>query len=189
MLRRSRRPARYTAPFVALTLALACQATSGIDPLGTAPLAALTAALPTGAVEAVDQQEAGPTPGTVRLTVRVVTKDTAIAAYQGVLTFTAGAFELVSVATPKGLDGEAHLINSTEIGAGRLPFAAYAPERFRTDEAFSLVVRPTLPLDAMHLSAALDVAGVASGRALATTSLRRSAGVRDASGRMLTTVR
>jgi hypothetical protein len=30
---------------------------------------------------------------------------------------------------------------------------------------------------------------VASGRALAATSLRRSAGVRDGSGRMLTTVR
>jgi hypothetical protein len=186
MLRRSRRPSRGTVPLVALTLALAgCHD----DPLGTAPLAALTAALPSGSVEAVIQQEPGPTPGTVRLTVRVVTKDTAVAAYQGVLTFTAGAFELVSVATPEGTDGEAYLVNSTDLAAGRLPFAAYAPERFGTDEAFSLVVRPTVPLDAMHLSAALDVAGVVSGRALAATSLRRSAGVRDASGRMLTALR
>jgi hypothetical protein len=182
------RPTRWCA-LVAAPLCLlaitACQDT----PLVTAPLSALTAALPSGSVEAVIQQEPGPTPGTVRLTIRVLAKDTLIAAYQGALTFTAGAFELVSVTTPEGSDGEAHLVNSTDLAAGRLPFAAYAPERFGTDEAFSLVVRPTLPLDAMNLSAALDVAGVASGRALAATSLRRSAGVRDAAGRMLTAIR
>lgn len=172
------------APLLTLAMA-ACRD----DQIASAPLSALTAALPSGSVEAVIQQEAGPTPGTVRLTVRVLAKDTVIAAYQGALTFTAGAFELVSVSTPEGTDGEAHLVNSTTLAAGRLPFAAYAPERFGTDEAFSVVVRPTLPLDAMHLSAALDVAGVASGRALAATSLRRSAGVRDASGRTLTAVR
>jgi hypothetical protein len=182
---RSRRwSSRLAASLLALTVAGCHDAT----PL-TAPLRALTAALPAGSVEAVIQQEAGPTPGTVRLTVRVLAKDTVLAAYQGALTFTAGAFELVSVSTPEGTDGEAHLVNSTTLAAGRLPFAAYAPERFGTDEAFSLVVRPTLPLDAMHLSAALDVAGVASGRALAGISLRRSAGVRDAAGRILTTVR
>jgi hypothetical protein len=174
---------------VAPLLTLAVAACRDDQMIVSAPLSALTAALPSGSVEAVIQQEAGPTPGTVRLTVRVLAKDTVIAAYQGALTFTAGAFELVSVSTPEGNDGEAHLVNSTTLAAGRLPFAAYAPERFGTDEAFSVVVRPTLPLDAMHLSAVLEVAGVASGRALAATSLRRSAGVRDAAGRMLTAVR
>jgi len=172
------------APFLTLAV-VACRD----DQIATAPLSVLTAALPSGAVEAVIQQERGPAPGTVRLTVRVLAKDTVLAAYQGALTFAVGAFEVVSVSTPVGSDGEVHLVNSTDLAAGRLPFAAYAPERFSTDEAFSVVVRPTLPLDAMHLSAALDVAGVASGRALAGTSLRRSAGVRDVAGRMLTTVR
>ena len=181
---RRRRWFSLVAPFLTLAVA-ACLET---PPL-TAPLSALTAALPSGAVEAVIQQEAGPSPGTVRLTVRVLARDTVLAAYQGALTFAPGAFELVSVSTPDGTDGETHLVNSSTLPAGRLPFAAYAPERFGTDEAFSVVVRPTLPLDAMHLSAALDVAGVASGRALAGTSLRRSAGVRDDAGRLLTTVR
>ena len=184
MSRRTRSFALRVAPVCALSLA-ACRD----DQLAAAPLSALTAALPSGSVEAVIQQEAGPTPGTVQLTVRVLAKDNVIAAYQGALTFTVGAFDPVSVSTPNGTDGEAHLVNSTDVAAGRLPFAAYAPERFGTDEAFSLVVRPILPLDAMHLRAALDVAGVASGRALAATSLRRSAGVRDAAGRMLTAVR
>ena len=182
------RSRRWSSRLAASLLALAVAGCRD-EQIASAPLSALTAALPAGSVEAVIQREPGPTPGTVRLTVRVLAKDTVLAAYQGALTFTAGAFELVSVAIPEGTDGEAHLINSTEIAGGRLPFAAYAPERFGTDEAFSLVVRPTLPLDAMHLSAALDVAGVASGRALAATSLRRSAGVRDAAGRMLTAVR
>jgi hypothetical protein len=182
------RSRRWSSRLAASLLALAVAGCRD-EHFASAPLSALTDALPSGSVEAGIQQEAGPTPGTVRLTVRVLAKDTVVAAYQGALTFTAGAFELVSVTTPEGTDGEAHLVNSATLAAGRLPFAAYAPERFGTDEAFSLVVRPILPLDAMHLRAALDVAGVASGRALAATSLRRSAGVRDAAGRMLTAVR
>jgi hypothetical protein len=182
---RSRRwSSRLAASLLALTVA-GCRD----EQIASAPLSAHAAALPSGTVEAVIQREPGPTPGTVRLTVRVLARDTVLAAYQGALTFAPGAFELVSVSTPDGTDGEAHLVNSTTLAAGRLPFAAYAPERFATDEAFAIVVRPNLPLDAMHLSAALDVAGVASGRALAATRLRRSAGVRDAAGRMLTAVR
>lgn len=144
----------------------------------------LIADLPEGAIQAVVQQSPGVEPGTTVYTVRVVGRSAKVASYQGVLTFTKGAMSVVSVNTPSAPDGEVHIVNSTEAAEGKIRFAAYATEAFGTDEAFSVVVRSTtaaLP----DLTATLDVAGSAEGRAMAGTLMRASSGIRDVNGKLL----
>ena len=107
-----------------------------------------------------------------------------MASYQGELTFTKGSLSVVSVSTPKAPDGEVHIVNSEGAADGKIRFAAYATEAFGTDEAFSVVVRSSstaLP----DLTATLDVAGSAEGRAMAATLMRSSAGIRDVNGKRL----
>jgi hypothetical protein len=144
----------------------------------------LIADLPEGAIQAVVQQSPGVEPGTTVYTVRVVGRSAKVASYQGQLTFTKGTLSVVSVSTPKAPDGEVHIVNSTEAAEGKIRFAAYATEAFGTDEAFSVVVRSAtaaLP----DLTATLDVAGSAEGRAMAGTLMRASSGIRDVNGKLL----
>lgn len=144
----------------------------------------LAANLPEGAVQAVVQQQTGVADGTMEYVVRVVGRRADMAAYQGAVTFAAGDFEVVSIRTPTVPEGEVHIVNSSEAGAGSIRFAAYAPDQFATDEAFTMVVKPLrggLP----NLVVKLDVAGTEDGKALDGTLLRASSGVRDTHGRLL----
>ncbi len=144
----------------------------------------LIADLPEGAIQAVVQQSPGVEPGTTVYTVRVVGRSAKVASYQGQLTFTKGTLSVVSVNTPTAPDGEVHIVNSTQAAEGKIRFAAYATEAFGTDEAFSVVVRSAtaaLP----DLTATLDVAGSAEGRAMAGTLMRASSGIRDVNGKLL----
>jgi hypothetical protein len=144
----------------------------------------LIADLPEGAIQAVVQQSPGTEPGTMVYTVRVVGRNAKVASYQGMLTFAKGALSVVSVTTPTAPDGEVHIVNSTEAAEGKIRFAAYATESFGTDEAISVVVRSAtaaLP----DLTATLDVAGSAEGRAMAGTLMRASSGIRDVNGKLL----
>lgn len=152
-------------------------------PVGT--VADLTRTLPAEAVQAMVQSSEGPSVGTIRLRVRVLTKDVPLASYQGVITFDAGSFELVSVETPRSEEGGMHLVNPGEIANGQIRFAAFTTEKFADDEAFSLIVKPLRPIGQMQLKATLDVAGETSGTALAGAQLRGSTGVHDHTGRLI----
>jgi hypothetical protein len=140
--------------------------------------------LPEGAVQAMVQQRPGTEPGTVEYTVRVLGRRSDVAAYQGIVTFDVGAMELLQVRTPEAGDGEVHIVNSTTAMEGTIRFAAYAPEKFGTDEAFTMVVRPRMS-GVPDITATLDVAGTEAGKALDGTLLRASSGVRDVQGRLL----
>lgn len=166
--------------FVASVAVSACHdETPATAPIGITDLA------PKNGVAAAIIQTPGPQVGTVRLTVRVFARDIELGSYQGAVTFAPGSFELVSVDTPEGIDGEMHIVNSTEIGAGRIRFAAYATEKFVSEDAFSFIVRPTAGTTAMKLAATLDVAGETSGVALTEPQLRATTGVRDGAGRLI----
>lgn len=150
----------------------------------TAPVG-FTDLVPKNGVAAAIIQTPGPQVGTVRLTVRVLSSDVELGSYQGAVTFAPGSFELVSISTPEGIEGEMHIVNDTEIGAGRIRFAAYATEKFSEETAFSFIVRPTAGTAAMKMAATLDVAGQTSGVALTEPQLRATTGVRDGAGRLL----
>lgn len=152
-------------------------------PVGT--VTDLTRTLPAEAVQALVQSSEGPSAGTIRLRIRILTKDVPLASYQGVVSFDAGSFELVSVETPRAEEGGMYLVNPGEIANGQIRFAAFTTEKFLDDEAFSLIVKPLRPIGQMQLRATLDVAGETSGTALAGAQLRGSTGVHDQTGRLI----
>lgn len=166
-----------TLSFLAVA-ATACRDTAPLEPVDLATL------VPAGGTQVVIQREAGPEIGTETFIVRVITRRADLASYQGEVTFALGAFELVGTSTPSGADGEMHLVNP-QVEAGKIRFAAFAPESFATTEAFRFTVRPKSALDAMDVRASLSVAGIVAGAALEAAELRASDGVRDGAGRLI----
>lgn len=162
-----------------LAVTVACR-----DDGATAPAIDLTRLVPTGGTQLVLQEEPGPTPGTTTYVVRVLTKREDLASYQGTITFAPGSAELVGALAPRGGDGEMFLVNP-QGEAGTIRFAAFATERFSTDEALRFTVRPTGSLGAMQLRGMLDVAGVVGGSALEAAQLKAAEGVYDARGRLV----
>lgn len=160
--------------------ALACH-----DAAPTEAVVDLTDVVPEGMTSVILQQLPGPTAGTATFVVRVVTRLDGVASYQGEVTFTPGAFEVLSTRTPTGGDGEMFLVNA-QGAQGRLRFSALTTERFSTDEAFRFTVRPTGPIDAAHLAASLAVVGDVNGTAVAASRIRSADGIRDVRGRLLT---
>jgi hypothetical protein len=154
------------------------------DDGATAPALDLTRLVPTGGTQLVLQEEPGPTPGTTTYVVRVITTRGDLASYQGTVTFTPGSAELVGALAARGGDGEMFLVNP-QAEAGTIRFAAFATERFSTDEAFRFTVRPAATRSAMQLRGTLDVAGVVGGSAIEAAQLKAAKGVYDARGRLI----
>lgn len=140
--------------------------------------------VPDGVVQAVVQQEPAVDAGTLQYVVRVVGPTTPFAAYQGVVTFDPRELDVVAVRVPTASGGETHLVNNTRVTEGSLRFAAYAPERFETDEAFRIVVRPR-GSGVPAITASLEVVGTEKGRVIDAARLRHSDGVHDARGARL----
>lgn len=163
---------------------LAVAATACRDEGTTAPALDLSRLVPTGGTQLVLQEEPGPTPGTTTYVVRVLTKREDLASYQGTITFAPGSAELVGTLATRGGEGEMFLVNP-QAEAGSIRFAAFATERFSTDEALRFTVRPTGSLGAMQLRGTLDVAGVVGGSALEAAALKATEGVYDARGRLI----
>jgi hypothetical protein len=172
-------------PLRLLSLAALSLAFAACTDEGTPGAITAVPPVPEGAVQAMIQQTAGPEEGTMTYTVRIIAGDQAFAAYQGALTFVPGSMEVLRVTTPRGLDGETHLVNVGEAANGLVRFAAYAPEKFGTDEAFSIVVRPKTDMADAKMVASLEVAGQAEGKAYERTALRQSVGVMDRAGRQM----
>jgi hypothetical protein len=167
---------RIVRPAVVLVIALmACS-----DQPSLAPSPALVNTVPPGTIQPVIQQQASASTGTLTLVVRVVGNGVTVGAYQGVVTFTPGALDLVSIETPAGTGGDFHVINATTFATGRIRFAAYAAESISGTEAFRMTVRSPGPLSEARLAAALEVVGEATGAPVAATKLHTSRGVLDA---------
>lgn len=174
------RHARLAALFLSLVGPVACR-----DAAPTAPLTDLTGLVPDGETQVMLQQLPGPTPGTLTFVVRVVARLNGVASYQGEVTFTPDAFELLGTATPQGADGEMYLLNA-QGAQGRFRFSALTTEHFSTDEAFRFTVRPTRPVDQAGLTASLAVVGAVDGTAVAASRIRSADGIRDVKGRLIT---
>jgi len=97
----------FVVPALLCLGAVACR-----DAAPTEALPDLTTLVPEGETQVILQQLPGPTEGTLTYVVRVVTRLDGVASYQGEVTFTPGAFELLSSRTPQGADGEMFLVNA-----------------------------------------------------------------------------
>lgn len=169
---------------IALLLVLLAS-TACRDAAPTEPAADLTGLVPDGQAQVMLQQLPGPMPGTLTFVVRVVARLDGVASYQGEVTFTPEAFELLGTTTPQAADGEMYLLNA-QAAQGRLRFSALTTEQFSTDEAFRFTVRPTRPVDQAGLTASLAVVGNVDGTAVATSRVRSADGIRDVKGRLIT---
>jgi hypothetical protein len=162
--------------FAAIVLGLASCRDDAPTAVKTLPLLPSTS----GTASVVIQREPLGSGDNVVFVVRIVGNNLPIAAYQGVVTFSPKALQVLSVSTPSGTGGEYRVVNDRELAAGRIRFAAFAPEAFSSTEAFRFVARLNDTLLAANLAGALDVAGAPSGSAVRRESLLRSDGVHDA---------
>jgi hypothetical protein len=141
-----------------------------------APMPGAQAGVPGGTVRAEITEEALEADGALTLVVRVRARNAALSAYQGAVTFTPGAFELVSISAPERA-GESYLFNPTEFEAGRIRFAAMSPVPFADVnavggiEAFRVTVRPLRPLAEANLAATVDIASLENGASLTSEQL------------------
>jgi hypothetical protein len=139
-------------------------------------------------VQPAIQQEPLSADGTVTFVIRVLANQVGVSAYQGVVTFSPGAFELVDVHAPAGLGSESHLLNSEGFDQGRVRFAAFTPTSFAGTnigdgvEALRLTVRPLRPVEDSNLIATLDVVSGETGAPVAATNVLASPGIQNAPG-------
>jgi hypothetical protein len=139
-----------------------------------------------GVAQAVVLLEPGATATNAVLTVRVLSADMTLGAYQGAVTFDAGAFELIEASLPTAASGQFNVVNTGSVAAGVIRFAGYATERFATTEAFHLRVRPKRDLSQVSFVARLDAVGTMTGASLNKSRLLAGPGLREASsGRVL----
>lgn len=154
---------------LAVALLAACADPSTVT---QAPIDLPPGLAPSSAMAVVEQ--ATGEAGTVRWTIRVRTRDLTLGAYQGEVTYPATAYEVVSVATPEE-GGATRVVNAGE--PGRIRFAAFALEAFRSDVVLTATLRERQPNAASEVRATLDVAGTPEGEAVASTQLVPSAGI------------
>lgn len=155
-------------------------------PILTSPIV-VPADVPRGAVRADVVQEPLEADGAVTFVVRVRSRDVMLSAFQGMVTFSAGAFELVRVTAPDR-SGETRLFNEEEFAQGRIRFAAMTPTTFASTpeegiEAIRFTVRPLRAVAEADLSATLEVASEEEGVALDAGSLLMSRLLRAGEGR------
>lgn len=134
-------------------------------------------ALQPSTVTAVVQEGEGTEAGTQSLTVRVLARDLTVAAYQGALRFKPGAYEVLGVHTPEGLEGESRVVNSAEAAEGRIRFAAFAVEEFQSDVAFTVVVRRLAADASAGVEVDLEVVGTPDGKAVEAGRIMKSRGL------------
>lgn len=144
--------------------------------------ASLETAVPLGkgGAQAVLVIEPGATSERAVLTVRVLSKDVNLAAYQGSLTFDADAFEIIEITVPSGIDAQFNIVNTDGAAKGVIRFAGFATEKFVSNEAFRLTVKPKRQLGTVNFATRLDVAGGTNGVALRESNLQAATGLRDA---------
>jgi hypothetical protein len=172
--------------YLALLLAPAIAAGCG----GDNPVAGRTQAnqplissVPPGVVQSAIQQEATAPDGSITFSVRVLSNQVGVSAYQGAVTFAPGAFELVSADPPANAGAEGHIINTEGFAAGRIRFAAFTPTSFRETtsgdgvEALRLTVRPLRPVDDANLVASLDVVSGETGMSVQASRVQPSSGI------------
>ena len=139
--------------------------------------------MPPGVVQPAIQQEPISSDGSITFSVRVLANQVGVSAYQGVITFTPGSFELVSADSPTSAGGEGHLVNTEGFASGRIRFAAFTPTTFRETasgngvEALRLTVRPLRPVDDANLVAALDVVSGETGVSVQANRVLSSSGI------------
>ena len=140
--------------------------------------------LPHGSVQAAVLADTTAGDGSITFIVRVMARDVVVSSYQGVVTFTPGAFTLVSTSTPAGLAGETYVLNPTGFAEGRIRFAALTTTAFSGVstgsgvEAFRFTVRPvSLGSQSGGVTATLEVVGTDLGRAVAADRVLASPGV------------
>lgn len=133
-----------------------------------------------GSAQAVVVLEPGATAESAVLSVRVLTKDMTLGAYQGTLTFDANAFEILETKVPSGSDAQFNIVNTDGAAQGVIRFAAFATEKFASNEAFRLTVKPRRQLSTVNFTTQLEVAGGTDGVALRESNLQASKGLRDA---------
>jgi hypothetical protein len=178
--------ARTAALTVSIAFVSGCQSDGPSAP-GT-PLSSLP---PSGAVQAVVQQQPVAKDGNVTFVVRILSNGVGVSAYQGDITFEPGAFALVSMSAPDGVDGDAHVLNSSEFATGRIRFAAFTPTAFVGTntgdglEAFRFTVKPAASTALANVVATLGVVGTEDGAAISTDRVLASRGVRDITGQLI----
>lgn len=125
-----------------------------------------------GAVRVVvEVHGAEPGTGATVYAVRVLAEGVALASYQGRMRFEAGALEVLRATTPPGRGGEARLLNVDSLSAGMVRFAAFAPDRFASDEAFRFVARPRPGGVPARLRVSLELAGTPNGDMIRAAAL------------------
>lgn len=140
--------------------------------------------LPHGSVQAAVLADTTAGDGSITYIVRVMARDLVVSSYQGVVTFTPGAFTLVSTSTPSGPAGETYVLNPAGFAEGNIRFAALTTTAFNAAatgdgvEAFRFTVRPVGGGSQSGVTATLDVVGTDVGRAVAPDRVLASPGVR-----------
>jgi hypothetical protein len=143
----------------------------------------LIASVPPGVVQPAIQQSALAPDGSITFSIRVLANQVGVSAYQGVISFAPGAFELIAADAPPGSSGEGYLVNTEGFSSGNVRFAAFTPTTFREStsgdgvEALRLTVRPLRPVDDANLVAALDVVSGETGVSVQASRVLSSSGV------------
>jgi hypothetical protein len=170
-------------PFLPVLIAVGSLACRERAP--TAPPVDLVKTIPMGAAQVIVEQQPASAAGSLTFVVRVLSNGVKMGAYQGAVTFVPGAFELVSVETPKDAGSDYYIVNSSAFAEGRIRFAAYTTEAFSGTEAFRVTVKPLRPVSQAMLAGALEVAGEVTGSAVPAARLKPSQGIHDAMSGLL----
>jgi hypothetical protein len=125
----------------------------------------------------VEQLGAPASDGTVRYRIRIPRGQLGVAAYSGTVQLDLDRVEVIDIAIPEAGDDEARVLNRSELTHGRLRFAAFAAEKFTTDELLTMTVRTRGAGADAPLVVALDVVGDQAGKAAPMSQLRMSQGV------------
>jgi hypothetical protein len=172
----------YLGLLLAPAIAAGCSGDNAVDGR-TQVNQPLISSVPPGIVQPAIQQEPIAPDGSITFSVRVLSNQVGVSAYQGVITFAPGAFELVSADSPPSIGGTGHLVNTEGFSAGRIRFAAFTPTTFRETtigdgvEALRLTVRPLRPVDDANIVATLDVVSGETGISVQANQVLSSSGI------------
>ena len=154
---------------------LACRSDEPLAPPRAVPFTPSTK----GSVQVLIERSPQLRGDTVLFIVRVIGEGLPLAAYQGTVTFSTAAMDALAVKAPDTQDGEYRVVNDRELAAGRIRFAAFAPQAFSSTEAFRIFARLKQGALATNLVGTLEVAGNTAGAAVRPQLLLRSDGVHN----------
>lgn len=165
--------------------ALVCVAAACSEDQPAARIASPVTMVPPGSVQVLIQQDRTIRGDSAVFIVQIVPNGVPVAAYQGEITFSPSALQVMSVRAAESRDGEYRVVNSEQLKDGHIRFAVFAPEAIASTEAFRIVAHVNGTLAAANLVGGLDVVGQADGAAVGASQLRRSVGVYDANSNAL----